>query len=156
MLREASAILDRYAPTTTVVNIGATAEGIGAVYPLARSKGFKTMGMVSSQARDQGVPFSPSVQRVFLIPDETWGGFVAGTDRLSPTSSAIVECSDVFVAIGGDEVARDEFITARRLGKQVQFIPADMNHRKAIEAARRKGMPPPTNFRGSANNLPAH
>jgi len=83
MQAEAAAVLDRYAPATTIVNIGATADGIGAVY----------------------------------------------------------------------DVARDELAAARRGNKDVRFIPADMNHRKAIEAALRKGLPTPTEFRGSAHAL---
>ena len=150
MLAEAMAILARYDPKKTIVNIGATADGIGAVYPLARKKGFRTTGIVSTQARDNNVPLSPSVGRVFFVPDETWGGFVAGTRRLSPTSIAMVESSDVMVAIGGGDVTRDEITAAKELGKEVRFIPADMNHQKAIDTARRKGTPEPTDFRGPA------
>ena len=60
----------------------------------------------------------------------------------------MVEASDRFVAIGGGEVARDEFLAARKLGKPTQFIPADMNHAHAEEAAAKKGLPRPTDFRG--------
>lgn len=45
---------------------------------------------------------------------------------------------------------RDELTVAKELGKDLRFIPADMNHRKAIDTARRKGTPEPTEFRGSA------
>ena len=58
----------------------------------------------------------------------------------------MVECSDEFVAIGGGDVARDEFIAARQAGKKVQFVAADMNHQKAIDAARRKGVAPADRF----------
>ena len=64
----------------------------------------------------------------------------------------MVESSNLIVAIGGGEVARDELLVAKTLlGKQVRFFPADMNHQKAQEAARRKGLPEPTNFRGAAD-----
>jgi hypothetical protein len=62
----------------------------------------------------------------------------------------MVENSDVLVAIGGGEVARDELNAGRRLGKKVQFIPADMNHEIARERARKRGEPAPTDFRGAA------
>lgn len=75
-----------------------------------------------------------------------------GTDKLSPTSAAIVETGTTFVAIGGGDVARDEMLAARRAGKKVTFIPADMNHRIAIEKARKKGLPEPTDFRGSVHD----
>ena len=112
MIREVTAILERYDPKTTIVNIGATADGIGAVYPLARQKGFRTTGIVSTQARDNNVPLSPFVDRVFFVPDETWGGFIGGTRRLSPTSLAMVESSDVMVAIGGGDVSRNVATTS--------------------------------------------
>ena len=63
----------------------------------------------------------------------------------------MVENSDIVVGIGGGEVARDELIVARRLGKKVRVIPADMNHQKARESARKKGLPEPTDFRGAAH-----
>ena len=151
MLAHASAILDRYDPGTTIVNLGATAEGIGAVYEIAKRRGFFTTGIVSTQARASPVPMSNAVDRVFFVLDDGWGGFVPGTDRLSPTSQAMVEISDVMVGIGGGDVARDEMTTARSMGKDVRYVPADMNHRMAVDAALAKGLPEPTDFRGSAH-----
>jgi hypothetical protein len=151
MMADVTAILERYDPKTTIVNIGATADGIGAVYPLARKKGFRTTGIVSTQARDNNIPLSPFVDRVFFVPDETWGGFIRGTHRLSPTSLAMVESSDVMIAIGGGEVTRDELTAAKELGKEVRFIAADMNHQKAIDTARRKAATVPPEFRGAAS-----
>ena len=150
MLEQANGILARFDPKTTIVNIGATAEGIGAVYKLAKEKGFVTSGIVSTQARENKVPLSPCVDIVFFVKDETWGGVLPGTDKLSPTSTAMVESSDVLVAIGGGEVARDELTAAKRSGKRVEFIPADMNHQAARDKAQKKGQPPPTDFRGAA------
>jgi hypothetical protein len=65
----------------------------------------------------------------------------------------MVENSDIVVAIGGGEVARDEFTAARRLGKQVSYVPAEMNHAVAKNKARKKGLPEPTNFRGAAHEV---
>jgi len=42
-------------------------------------------------------------------------------------------------------------LAARRAGKPVTFIPADMNHEIAREKARKKGEAEPTDFRGSAH-----
>ena len=47
-------------------------------------------------------------------------------------------------------MARDELLAAKRRGKKVKFIPADMNHKTAIDKARKKGLPAPDNFKGSA------
>lgn len=153
MLRQAAAILEAHDPSRTVVNIGATAEGIGAIYQLARNKGFPTTGIVSTQARDQQVPLSPDVQQVYYVKDATWGGFLPGTRTLSPTSAAMVAVSDRLVAIGGGEVARDEVLAARESGKTVQIIAADMNHRIAREKAQKKGQPVPADFRGPVSVL---
>jgi hypothetical protein len=153
MLEQAARVLDQEDPKTTIVNGGATAVGIGAVYEIAKQKGFLTTGIVSTQARDTQAELSPYVDVVFFVKDETWGGFLPESGTLSPTSKAMVENSDRIFAIGGGEVARDEMIAARRSGKKVEFIPADMNHRIAREKALKKGQPAPTDFRGAAASL---
>jgi peptidoglycan/xylan/chitin deacetylase (PgdA/CDA1 family) len=150
MLEQAAKILAQFDPKATIVNIGATADGIGAVYDLAKRQGFLTSGIVSNQAKESKTPLSPQVDIVFYVKDDTWGGFLPGTQRLSPTSTAMVENSDVIVAIGGGEVARDELMAAKQLGKRVTFIPADMNHRLAREKALKKSQPAPTDFGGAA------
>ena len=151
MLAAAGHILGKYDPKTTIVNIGATEEGIGAVYELAAHKGFVTTGIVSTQAKQTRAALASHCDHVFFVEDATWGGYLAGTEQLSPTSQAIIENSTTVVGIGGGEVARDELIAARRAGKRVQFVPADMNHQRALETAERKGLPPPTDFRGAAH-----
>ncbi|MFT3803342.1 MAG: hypothetical protein QM766_19285 [Burkholderiaceae bacterium] len=149
MLADAERLLRPLPRDGTVVNIGATQVGIGAVYELARQMGFRTSGIVSSLARDEGVAISDCVDLVFYVQDTQWGGIVSGTDRLSPTSQTIVDVSTALFAIGGGDVARDEYLAARRLGKRTEFIAADMNHRIAREKAARKGLPEPTDFRGA-------
>jgi hypothetical protein len=150
MLEHATQMLDQFDPRTTIVSIGATPEGIGAVYEIAKRQGFLTAGIVSTQAQEHQVKLSPCVDLVFFVRDATWGGFIPGTERLSPTSAAIVENSDVIVAIGGGEVARDELMAAKRLGKKVRFMPADMNHQIARDRALKRGQAPPTDFQGAA------
>lgn len=151
MLGHALRTLDAHDPATILVNIGATEVGIGAVYEVAKQKGFTTMGIVSTLARHQDANLSPCVDYVFFVPDSTWGGQLSATNELSPTSRAIVEASTSFVAIGGGDVAKDELLAARAAGKSVTFIPADMNHAKTRAKARKKGLPDPTDFRGSAH-----
>jgi hypothetical protein len=149
MLAQADRVLRQLDADETVVNIGATASGIGAVYEKAKERGFKTSGIVSSQARDQDVPLATCVDYVFYVTDRTWGGYDKEQRKLSPTSEAMVTASDELVAIGGGDVARDELLEARRRGKKITFIPADMNH----EVARKKApqAPEPRDFRGSAD-----
>jgi hypothetical protein len=62
----------------------------------------------------------------------------------------MVENSDVLIGIGGGEVSRDELMAAKRSGKAVRFFPADMNHQKARDKAKKKGLPEPTDFGGAA------
>lgn len=149
MREAASRVLDGYPPGSTIVNIGATADGIGAIYELAVQRGFDTTGIVSTQARAHAVPLSPCVQRVFYVADSHWGGRLPGSEALSPTSEAMVAGSDAVVAIGGGEVTRDEFLAARAAGKPTRFIAADMHHGAAIDKAQRQGRPAPTEFGGA-------
>lgn len=151
MLSQAERILDELDPSSTIINIGATPDGIGAVYKLARNKGFSTTGIVSTQAKEYDVALSPCVDTVFYVEDASWGGFLEDSDQLSPTSTAMVESSDVLIGIGGGSVGRDELIAAKRQGKEVRFIPADMNHQKAREKALKKGLPEPRDFSGAAS-----
>jgi hypothetical protein len=150
MLDEARRILTLFSPQSTLVNLGGTADGIGAIYKLAKSMGFWTTGIVSSQALCDSVPLSPYVDEAFFIKDATWGGCLPGSNRLSPTSEAMVEISDVLICIGGGEISRDEMIAADHADKEVRFIPAEMSHRAALEKAEKKGLPPPSDFHGPA------
>ena len=153
MLEKAGRILDEFDASKTIVNIGATPEGIGAVYELAKRRGFVTTGIISTQAKKYNVSLSTCVDYVFYVEDATWGGLIKDSDRLSPTSTAMVENSDIMIGIGGGEIGRDELLAAKRLGKEVRFIPADMNHQKAQEEAQKKGLPAPASFGGAAGEV---
>ncbi len=153
MLEKAGCILDEFDSSKIIVNIGATPEGIGAVYELAKRREILTTGIVSTQAKEYNAELSPCVDYVFYVEDASWGGFVEEGDRLSPTSTAMVENSGLLIGIGGGEVARDELMTAKRSGKEVRFIPADMNHQKAREKAQKNGLPVPTSFGGVAGEV---
>jgi len=151
MREHATRILAASNPGTVLVNIGATAEGIGEVYEMAKSAGFTTMGVVSSLARDEGIKLSSCVDYVFFVRDKSWGGLSPESGKLSPTSQAIVDNSSSLVGIGGGDVARDEMLAAQARGKAVTFIPADMNHQVARERAEKRNQPVPRDFRGSAH-----
>lgn len=151
LLTQAAAVLDAHDPVTTLLNIGATAQGIGAVYELAKHRGYTTLGIVSVLAREHGVALSPWVDHVFYLRDATWGGRLPGSRRLSPTSAAVVAASAAIVAFGGGDIARDEMAAARRAGKPVLFVPADLNHQLALQKAAKSGAPRPTDFRGAAH-----
>lgn len=151
MRAAAERVLDGCDPSRTLVNIGATPDGIGAVYAIARARGFATSGICSTLARDAQHAISPHVEHVLWVDDTRWGGIDPVTGRLSPTSQAIVAASDRIVAIGGGEIARDECLAARAAGKPVTFIPADLGHEAARRSAAERGVPPPADFRGAAH-----
>jgi hypothetical protein len=153
LLEEAERILDTFDPSHTIINIGVTPDGIGAIYPMAKRKGFVTTGIVSTQAKKYEAATSPGVDHVFYVFDATWGGFIEGSQQLSPTSTVIVQHSDIMIGIGGGAVARDELIAAQRAVKEVRFIPADMHHDTAREKAQKKGQPIPTTFAGAAHRV---
>jgi hypothetical protein len=153
MLAIARKGLSKIPPDAVLVNIGATASGIGAVYPLAKKMGFTTTGIVSSVAAAHMENISEAVDHVCFIADTQWGGKVKGTDRLSPTSQAMVACSDVLVAIGGGEVTRDELMAGKALGKPVYFYPAQISHRQLIQRAEKRNEPPPESFWGAAHEV---
>lgn len=153
MLKLAARELGKHRPDAFMVNIGATPDGIGAIYRLAKSRGFKTMGIVSSLAKAEHVSLSPCVDHVYYIQDSTWGGVLTGSNQLSPTSASIVKVSDEIIGMGGGEIARDEMMAARASGKPVTFVPADMNHRIAIQKAKSRGQKPPAEFKGAAHAL---
>ena len=74
MLESVRRTLSRHDPARTIVNVGATSQGIGAAYQLAKDKGFATMGIVSVLARDEKVPLSPCVDFVFYVQDRSGAG----------------------------------------------------------------------------------
>lgn len=152
MLEIARRVLGEYDPVGTIVNIGATPQGIGAVYEVAKQAGFQTTGIVSTQAQVHDVALAPCVEHVFYVEDDTWGGFINEENELSPTSSALVRVSDVIVGIGGGEVGRDELLAALSMGTEVRFFSAQMNHQIARDKADKKGLEPPTDFSGAAAN----
>jgi hypothetical protein len=149
MLEIARKVLSRYSPDTTLVNIGVTSVGIGAIYPLAKSMGFTTAGIVTSLALEHpaGVAgISEAVDHICFVADKQWGGNLPDSDELSPTSKAMVECSDILVGIGGGGISEAEMLAGKAQGKPVYFYPADKNHAYAISYAKRMGLPPPESF----------
>jgi hypothetical protein len=145
--------LSKILPDTVLINIGATASGIGAVYPLSKAMGFTTTGIVSSVAAKNMENISEAVDYVCFVADTQWGGKVKGTNQLSPTSQAMVTCSDVLVAIGGGDVTRDELTAGKTLGKPVYFYPAEVSHEYLLRRARERNEPPPESFWGAAHEV---
>lgn len=151
MLAVARGVLAQHNPKTTLVNIGGTSDGIGAVYPLAKKLGFETTGIVSERALRYPETLSSAVDHLCIIQDDLYGGTLPGTMVLSPTSRAMVACSDLLVGIGGGEISRAELLAGRAQGKPVEYFPAEMNHESAIELAKKRGQPVPESFASVAD-----
>jgi hypothetical protein len=145
-------ILASLDPGSILVNAGGTTDGIGIVYALAKARGFSTVGIVSSLAEKEEAELSPDADKIYIIVDEAWGG-LKSDGELSPTSLAMVGASDEMVAIGGDEIARDELAAGKAQGKRVRYIPADMNREAAKRKAHKNGRPDPDDFRGAAYQI---
>ena len=153
MLQHAREVLSQYRPDKTLVVAGATRVGIGAVYPLARSLGFETAGIVTTLALNKPERISEAVDHICFITDMQWGGKLPNSDELSPTSRAMVDGSDILVGIGGGGISQAEMLEGRKQGKPIQYFPAEMNHETAIRYAREMGRPAPESFSAPADDV---
>ena len=151
MLKVVETVLSEYSPKTHIVSIGATIGGIGAAYSVAKSMEFTTIGIVSSLAKEYMESISAEVDHVCFVQDESWGGINEETKELNPTSEVIVESSDIMIGIGGNDVGRDELLAGKKQGKEVRFYPAEMSHEFWIGWMKKKGLPPPESFWGTAH-----
>jgi len=151
MLQTARQVLNQYLPEKTLVMIGATHVGLGAIYRVAKAMGFETAGIVSTEALEYPGELSNAVDHICFIKDSQYGGKLPDSEELSPTSKAMVGCSDIMIAIGGNEISRDELLEGKKQGKPIQYFPADMNHERMIRRARGLGQPEPESFLGAVH-----
>jgi hypothetical protein len=145
--------LAEYSPATTVINFGVTQGGLGILYPIAKSRGFTTTGIVSTLALENPDSISREVDYICFIKDTQWGGNLPNLDELSPTSQAMVTCSDILIGIGGGKICRDEMLYGRELGKPIQFYPAEIHHEWWTQRMKKMGLPPPESFWGAAHEV---
>jgi hypothetical protein len=153
MLQKVESVLSEYDPDRTIINIGGTKGGIGAAYPIAKTRGFKTTAIVSTCAVEWLDDISSSVDHICFVDDDQWGGKLPDSSQLSPTSQAMVNCTDIFIGIGGGMISRDEMLAARDLGKPVYFYPAERNHQYMIHRAQKRNLDPPESFWGEAHEV---
>jgi len=153
MLKIVEKVLAENSPEASIINIGATNGGVGAAYPIAKSMGFITTGIVSSQAIQYLDDISVDVDYICFVADNQWGGKLPNSNDLSPTSQAMVGCSDVLVGIGGGKISRDEMIEGKEQGKLVRFFPAEINHEYWIRRTQEMNLPPPDSFWGEAHDV---
>jgi len=153
MLQTARRVLGQYLPEKTLVMIGATKNGLGAVYRVAKAMGFETAGIVTTEALGYPGDISDAVDHICFIKDTQYGGKLPNSDELSPTSKAMVACSDIMVAIGGGDISRDELLEGKKQGKPIEYFSAEMNHEAMIRRAKRLGQPEPESFMGSVHEV---
>jgi hypothetical protein len=153
MLNILKKALSEHSPETTLINYGVTQGGLGALYPIAKSMGFTTTDIVSTLALEYPDSISRDVDRICFIKDTQWGGKLPNSDDLSPTSMAMVTCSDILIGIGGGEVCRDELLYGKELGKPIRFYPAEMHHEWWTQRTKKMGLPPPESFWGAAHEV---
>jgi hypothetical protein len=141
---EMQAISESTRPKTAII-IGATPEGIGQVYPVAKSLNFAaTVGIVSSLGKDYlSLEGTRSVDIIFIVEDTTWGGFPSGVkegtfEDLSPTSKAMVAASDRLIGLGGGEVTGAELQVAKKLQKDVLFLEMESSREIALKKWQKK------------------
>ena len=115
--------------------------------------GFLTTGIVSSEAIECLGEISTAVDHICFVKDAQWGGKLPNSDDLSPTSEAMVACSDILIGIGGGEIGRDEMSAGREQGKPVHFYPAEMSHAYLIRRAQKLDLPSPVSFWGAAHEI---
>lgn len=127
--------LSELSPEEYLVCIGATAQGIGRAYATAKEMGFETIGIVSTLALSSAGSFSRYVDRIYIVNDDRWGGYIPGTNLATPTTRAFLETADIVHAIGGgnNTVALLQIAVAQYSDLKVSFTPADMNHKKALQ-----------------------
>ncbi|MDP2593984.1 MAG: hypothetical protein Q8P36_01435 [bacterium] len=138
--------IEKLNPDEWFINIGATEEGIGGAYKIAKDLGFKTIGIVSTQALSYSGNFSPYVDMIYIVNDANWGGYLPGTDKLTEATKAYLGTSDVIAAYGGGENTAVTLREAKKLGTPLSYVPADMNHEKALKQSHGK----PVDFKGAA------
>ncbi|PTB17743.1 hypothetical protein C9I57_26340 [Trinickia symbiotica] len=119
-----------------IVVAGATDEGIGRVYDLAREEGIATRGIVSSEAQRWGTKISPSCQHVIYVkrPEDDWN--VTSPEGDSYMVRAALGGS--FLAFGGGEVAVTEATEALNKGIRTELFPEFEPDPKKVEARRAK------------------
>lgn len=157
--RIAQEVLGSWPPDKAVVACGTLLrrgghDGIARVYAVAKTLGFETSGIHPSIALEFSATHqvSPHEDHVFFVEDATWGGFLDGGRRLSPTLHTILEVSDELVVIGGGKHAADELAAFLAQDKKVRFFAAEMNHQMAREWCVRAGVEI-SDFRGAAHEV---
>lgn len=146
--KELRGILEKITPKDYYINIGATEDGIGCIYEIAKELGFETIGVVSNLALSYSGKFSDYVEKIYIVNDTYWGGFVPGTKQLADTTKIYLAVSDEILAFGGGYNTAVTFIEAKKIGIPTKYTPFEMNHEQALKQSKGEVV----DFRGQAYN----
>lgn len=106
-------------PSEYTICIGATEEGIGAAYFVAKEMGFDTIGIVSTLALAYSGRFSDYVDAIYIVNDDLWGGYIPGTMNIAETTKTFLGVSDVISAYGGGQNTEITCSIALNMGIEV-------------------------------------
>ncbi len=98
---KAREVLSQYSNAEYIVCIGATEDGVGKLYDIAKDMGFKTIGIVSTLALARSGKFSENVEKIYIVNDSYWGGYRPGTKILTETTKIFLDITEKFIAFGG-------------------------------------------------------
>ena len=145
--------LSKQNPNDTLICIGATEDGIGKAYEIAKKGGFETIGIVSTNALSYSGKFSDFVDRIYIVNDTLWGGYVPGTNKLAETTTAFLGTANEIHAFGGGKNTAVTLSIAKQTGVPAYYTPAEMNHMKALQEAKEKDLEEPKDFWGAAKEM---
>jgi hypothetical protein len=106
-------------PQNIIVVAGATAEGIGLCYEIAKEMGIQTLGIVSELGMRDASTFC---DEVIGVPDPTKSWKVLSQNG-SSFMVAAARNNGIFYALGGGEVTLSELMEAKRAGIQTMIFP---------------------------------
>lgn len=111
--------IERYGKENIVVVAGATEDGIGAVYGVAKSKNLTTLGIVSEEAEKYNVPIAEDCDNHVYVPDPsgTWKVLDPnGESYMVNVAKGNASYKGKFYSLGGGDVTVSELQEAERLG----------------------------------------
>ncbi|WP_163833611.1 hypothetical protein [Spartinivicinus ruber] len=111
--------IERYGKDNIVVVAGATEEGIGTVYGVAKSKNLTTLGIVSEEAEKYNVPIAEDCDNHVYVPDPsgTWKVLDPnGESYMVNVAKGNASYKGKFYSLGGGDVTVTELQEAKSLG----------------------------------------
>ncbi|RDH46169.1 phospholipase D-like domain-containing protein [Zooshikella ganghwensis] len=142
-------VLDReielYGRENLLIVAGATEDGIGTVYEIAKNKNLNTFGIVSEEAEKNDVPISSSCDRHVFIPDanSSWQVLDPSGESYMVSIANSSNIKGKFYAFGGGSVTVTELSEAIKHGIDTEvfgdFLPNPEKVQQKIEKLKSRG-----------------